>query len=160
MSCLLLGQLPWVSLTVAGIFPVYFTLRRWAGVGPLPAVLFECFMMGGPALWMLLQSPSFYEYVAPGLMSWLQLLGLGALSFSAVLTYLAASYRLSVSLFGLLSYLEPALLFLVAVAVLREPVDGQQLMTYSLIGLAALLVVLIPPEPCTNVVRSPLLTEA
>ena len=134
------GRLPWVTLAVTGAFPVYFTLRRWAGVHPVPGLIFECLLMCGPAFWMLSHSEPFANYLGGGSMHWFWLLGLGALSFTSTLLYLAASSHLPVSLFGLLSYLEPTLLFLVAIVALKEPLTSQQLVTYSLIGLATLLV--------------------
>lgn len=65
------------------------------------------------------------------------LLGLfSALSMSASLK---AGQLLPVSLFGMLSYVEPALLFLAAVLVLHTPVPPSSYITYGLIWAGLLL---------------------
>jgi len=67
------------------------------------------------------------------------LLLLGLVSSFALVAYLAASRLLSFSLFGLLTYLEPVLLVVVAVLVLGETVSPTQMVTYGAIVVAILL---------------------
>ena len=58
----------------------------------------------------------------------------------AMLFYTAASKTLSISLFGLLSYLEPTMLFVVAVFVLKQSLTTAEWITYSIIWLATLII--------------------
>ena len=60
-----------------------------------------------------------------------------ALAFAAMM---AASRLLPMGLFGILSYVEPVLLFLVALLFLGEHFDSAQWLTYLPIWLAVLLV--------------------
>lgn len=62
---------------------------------------------------------------------------IGTLAFAA---YMASSRLLPLGLFGILSYVEPVLLFAVALLVLGESFDAGQWLTYLPIWLAVLLV--------------------
>jgi len=62
---------------------------------------------------------------------------LGTLAFAAMM---ASSRLLPLGLFGILSYVEPVLLFAVAVVFLGEAFDPAQLWTYLPIWLAVLLI--------------------
>ena len=66
--------------------------------------------------------------------------GLGLLSALAFGAMMAASRLLPLGLFGILSYVEPVLLFGVAVLFLGETFAPQQLWTYLPIWLAVLLI--------------------
>ena len=57
-----------------------------------------------------------------------------------MLTYIAASRLLPISLFGLLGYLEPAVIFAVALFVLGETIPVEQWLTYGFILLATIIV--------------------
>ncbi|WP_051789216.1 hypothetical protein [Endozoicomonas montiporae] len=59
-----------------------------------------------------------------------------------MLMYVNASSKLPFSLFGLLSYLEPALMFVVAIVILQESFEATQWITYGLIWAATLTVVI------------------
>ena len=74
---------------------------------------------------------------SPRLWALLPMLGLiSALAFAAMM---ASSRLLPMGLFGILSYVEPMLLFLLAVLFLGEAFQPQQLWTYGPIWLAILL---------------------
>lgn len=73
---------------------------------------------------------------------WLLLPLLGLFSALAMSANLKSGQLLPVSLFGMLSYAEPALLFLAAVFVLHTPVADSAYITYGLIWTALLLLCL------------------
>jgi chloramphenicol-sensitive protein RarD len=68
---------------------------------------------------------------------WL-VLGLGLISAAALIGYILASRNLDLSLFGLLGYLEPSLLLVVAL-LLGEMIGSEQWFTYLPIWLAVLV---------------------
>ncbi|WP_323016741.1 hypothetical protein [Castellaniella sp.] len=81
----------------------------------------------------------------------LQVPFLGLLSVVSLSMYLAASRLLPMSLFGLLSYVEPVLLFWVAFLLMGEPVAPSQWLTYGPIWLAVGLIAIegakkLPPR--------------
>ena len=73
---------------------------------------------------------------------WLLLPLFGIISVCSMLMYVNASSKLPFSLFGLLSYLEPALMFVVAIVILQESFEATQWVTYGLIWAATLTVVI------------------
>jgi len=73
---------------------------------------------------------------------WLLLPLLGLFSALAMSANLKSGQLLPVSLFGMLSYAEPALLFLAAVFVLHTPVADSAYITYGLIWTGLLLLCL------------------
>ena len=65
----------------------------------------------------------------------LMLAGLGILSVLAMKTNIDASQMLPVNVYGMLSYLEPALLFILAVTLLGNPFESAMIYSYGLIWL-------------------------
>ncbi|WP_422134460.1 EamA family transporter RarD [Endozoicomonas sp. ALD040] len=130
------GSLPWVSLAVAGLYPVYFIIRKPLQVDTLPALLFEHLLFLPAGIFILMSDQSFMQNLTHSVTLWYLLPGLGLLCSLSLICYINASRHLSVSLFGLLSYLEPALIFVVAVTVLGEVFTLQQWLSYSFIWLA------------------------
>jgi chloramphenicol-sensitive protein RarD len=70
------------------------------------------------------------------------LAGLSILSMVALTSYLRASKLLPMGLFGILGYVEPVLLVLVAMGVLGETLQSSQLGTYAPIWLSVALTAL------------------
>lgn len=137
------GAVSWATAVVILGYPPYFMLRRYLKVGSLAALWYDMVLLLPAALLVLLMQGqetirAFVEF--PRLFLLLPVLGL--ISSAALAMYLAASRLLPLSLFGLLSYVEPVLLFWVAYIGLGEPVVPAQWLTYIPIWLAVLLVTL------------------
>ena len=86
---------------------------------------------------LLLDDPTLQTLRDPG--SALSLVGFGVLGGVALLLYIGSSQLLPLSVFGLLSYLEPILLAAAAAFVLAEPTSPEELPTYLAIAVALLL---------------------
>ena len=134
------GGLSWVTMVVFTGYPFYFLIRRRVQVSSLVCFSFESLLMLPFAVFALTNNTPFLSAltVNPNLY-WL-LPGLGFICTAAMLLYVVASKALPVSLFGLLSYLEPTIIFAVAVLILKEPVSHSQWVTYSFIWLATAIV--------------------
>lgn len=136
-----LGTVSWATALVAMGYPPYFMLRRRLQVDALSSLWFDMLFLLPVAI-LILQSQATEaarNFVAhPRLL--LQVPVLGLLSAVSLSMYLAASRKLPMSLFGLLSYVEPVLLFWVAFLLLGEPVAPSQWLTYGPIWLAVALV--------------------
>ncbi|MNO72214.1 EamA-like transporter family protein [compost metagenome] len=128
----------WFTLITALGYPPYFMLRRKMGVDALSGFIFEMLILLPFALltlWYRGDGQVFAE--APRLWLLLPVMGLiSALAFGAMM---ASSRLLPMGLFGILSYLEPALLFAIAVLFLGESFEAAQLWTYGPIWVAVLL---------------------
>lgn len=128
----------WVTLLVALGYPPYFMLRRWMRLDALSGFAIEIVLMAPVAIWLIVAygPPELYAQ-APKM--WLLLPGLGILSALAFGAYMGASRLLPLGLFGILSYSEPVLLFVVALLFLGETFSLGQLWTYLPIWLAVIL---------------------
>ncbi|KRW62450.1 EamA family transporter RarD [Pseudomonas sp. TTU2014-080ASC] len=133
------GAFSWLVLLVTFGYPPYYMLRRRMGLDALSGLVFEMMLMAPVAIWLVLQyGPQDLFGHSPQLL-WL-LPGLAVLTSAAFGSLIASSRLLPLGLFGILSYVEPVLLFLVALVFLGEHFDSAQWLTYLPIWLAVLLV--------------------
>ena len=132
------GGLHWTALAVAFGYPPYFMLRRRLDLAHLGALWWDILLLWPLALWFLLRtgdSPLAPFASHPHLWLWVTLMGVFATL--GLLFYILASRLLMFSLFGLLSYVEPVLLVLVAI-LLGERLAPHDWFTYVPIWLAVL----------------------
>nr|WP_283246524.1 EamA family transporter RarD [Pseudomonas insulae] len=128
----------WLTLATALGYPPYIMLRRWMRLDALSGFIVEMLVLAPLAVWAIwAHSPEGAFSQAPQL--WWLLPGLGLLGTLAFVAMMVASRLLPLGLFGILSYVEPVLLFGVAVLLLGEQFDVRQLWTYLPIWLAILL---------------------
>jgi chloramphenicol-sensitive protein RarD len=128
-------------LLVALGYPPYFMLRRRLQVDALSSLWFDMlFLLPVAVLILQAQAVEAARIFAAHPRLLLQVPLLGLLSAVSLSMYLAASRALPMSLFGLLSYVEPVLLFWVAFLLMGEPVGASQWLTYGPIWLAVALV--------------------
>ncbi|MCA1190717.1 EamA family transporter RarD [Saccharopolyspora sp. 6V] len=125
--------LSWVTFVVAVGYAVYFTARKRAGLDG-PAAFGGEVLLGAPfAIALVFAVPG---ASTPGGQAAVLAAGLaGAVAMSA---YLAASGLLPMPLFGLLSYVEPVLLFAAAL-LLGERLDAASIGVYGLLAVALAL---------------------
>lgn len=131
----------WPTLAVALGYPPYFMLRRRIRLDSMLIFAVELMVLALPSLLALVLSPATGPTLRTPSM-WLLLPGLGILSMIALTSYLRAGKLLPMGLFGILGYVEPVLLVLVAMAVLGESLQLAQLGTYVPIWLSVLLTAL------------------
>lgn len=129
----------WVVLVTIVGYPPYFMLRRWMRLDALSGFVLEMLVLAPLAVWLILVwGPRAVFDTAPQL--WWLLPGLGLLSALAFAAMMTSSRLLPLGLFGILSYVEPVLLFLTALLFLGESFDHGQWLTYLPIWLAVVLV--------------------
>lgn len=128
----------WVTLVAALGYPPYFMLRRWMRLDALSGFVLEMLVLAPLAIW-LIHRYGITDVFGQAPQLWWLLPGLGLLSALAFGAMMAAARLLPLGLFGILSYVEPVLLFGLAVVFLGEAFDMRQLWTYGPIWLAVLL---------------------
>lgn len=134
------GAFSWATAVVMFGYPPYFMLRRYLRMNALAGLWFDMLLLTPVALWLLFkQDVSVLEQFLGRPSLWALVPLLGVISSTALVCYLAASRRLPLSLFGILGYVEPVLLFWVAFLLLGEPVTLASLGTYIPIWLAVLI---------------------
>ena len=126
------GGLAWPTLLICLGYPVYFAARRRARFESNAAFTLEILLLTPLALWFILTGAR-----GPGA-ELLPVLSIGVLGAVAMFLYLGAASLLSLSVFGLLSYVEPVLL-LVAAVLMGEQLVARDAFTYAPIILALVL---------------------
>lgn len=135
------GAFSWVTAAVFTTYPIYYLLRRWQKVPPLTGLVLDSIVLAPLALAYLLTASGSLDMIdqQPLLIVWI--IALGIHSALAMKLNLTANSLLPVVVFGMLSYLEPALLFVLAITVLGEPMVWDSLISYGLVwaGIAVML---------------------
>lgn len=133
------GGFSWATLLVAFGFPAYFVIRRAFRTDCIGGLLLDMLLGLPAAYWFALAAePNLSAVFASRPALYLLIPILGLISSLALGAYILASRHLSLSLFGLLSYVEPVLLVLVALLV-GERIAPEQWLTFIAIWLAVLL---------------------
>lgn len=133
------GSVSWIVLYIAIGFPLIFVLRRSFRTSGQGGSWIELNLIFFFALALLIRADFNNTMLTPALIGWILLIAL--ISAVSMLAYYAASRALPFSLFGLLGYLEPVLLVVVAF-ILGETISQSELLTYGPIWLAVLVLVI------------------
>jgi len=132
------GGISWETLLVAFGYPLYFILRRAMGTASTGGMLWEFICVLPVAVvvmvWELTRGTSFTENPA----LWWLLPLFAFVASIAIWMYVLASKLLPISIFGLLSYVEPALL-VVAALLIGERISENEVFTYVAIWAAVLV---------------------
>ena len=133
----------WATLWVCGSYPLYYIIRRLQKVGAVTGLLVDLTIFAPFALaYLFFIAPSSLALVGGSGFFIVMLAGLGILSVLAMKTNVDASQMLPVNVYGMMSYIEPALLFILAVTVLGNPFESAMIYSYGLIwvGIVFLIV--------------------
>ena len=136
-------SISWATLWVCGTYPVYYILRRLQGIGAITGLLVDLTIFAPFALaYLFFIAPSSLEIVGGSGFFIMMLVGLGVLSVIAMKTNVDASQMLPVNVYGMMSYIGPALLFILAITILGNPFESAMIYSYGLIwlGIACLIV--------------------
>lgn len=129
------GALPLVSLGLAVTFASYGLLRNRAPVDPLAGLFVETALLAPIAgFWLWAHGTAFGVTRHTDLL----LVGFGVATSVPLMLFGFAARRLRLSTLGVLQYLSPSLVFLLALFVFREPLALARLAAFALIwaGLA------------------------
>lgn len=129
------GGFSWEALLVCLGYPAYFVLRRKLATNHLGGLWFDMLLALPVAAWLALRQPDTVTHFAQRPALYGLVIGLAMLSAAALISYIVASRRLPLSLFGLLGYVEPVLMILVAF-LLGERIAADQWWTYIPIWMA------------------------
>nr|WP_281356308.1 EamA family transporter RarD [Pseudomonas piscis] len=134
------GSFSWATLVVAVGYPLYFVLRRRLHSDHLGGLWLDMALLIPVALWVVQGGEQGFAVLDAQPRLYLLIPLLGLISASALVCYIIASRQLAFSLFGLLSYVEPVLLLMVAL-LLGESIKEGQWLTYVPIWLAVLVLI-------------------
>ncbi len=134
------GGLPWVSLVLAGSWATYAFLKKTLPVGPAQGFLLEVTLLSVPAFAYVfyVQSTGTGHFFDRSGIEALLFMGCGVVTAVPLLLYANAAKRLTLTTIGLMQYIAPTIVFLIAVFVFKEPFSTTKLIAFALIwaGLA------------------------
>jgi chloramphenicol-sensitive protein RarD len=135
------GTLPWVAILLTFSWGFYAFFRKTLPIGPNQGFFLEILLLTpfalGYVLWLEAAGTShFLAGIAAD--SWL-LFGCGLVTAGPLIFYANGAKRLMLSTIGMLQYIAPTMIFLIAVFVFREPFSGMKLAAFALIWAAVAL---------------------
>ena len=132
------GEFPWIALTLAVTFGFYGLIRKVAPVGSLVGLTVETLLLSIPALVYLFYLDSHGQGTIFRVSLKLDLMLIGCAPLTAVPLWFFAlgARRLYLSTLGLLQYIAPSCMFIIAVFLFREPFSIAQVVTFILIWTA------------------------
>ncbi|QEA39876.1 EamA family transporter RarD [Pistricoccus aurantiacus] len=135
-----LGELPWISLTLALTFGSYGLLRKQVMLDGLSGLFVETLLLLPLGLlafgWLSASGNSHFGETSR--QTWL-LIASGMITAMPLLAFAGAARRLRLSTLGFLLYINPTLQFLIALFVFREPLNQIQLISFVMIWTGLLL---------------------
>lgn len=132
-----LGNLPWISLVLAGTFGTYGLVRKQVPVDALSGLWLETLaMLPVCALYALWQAQQGHlVYAAHDTLTAALLIGAGILTALPLMAFAAATQRLDLATVGMLMYINPTMQFITAIWIFGEPLQMARLISFGLIWL-------------------------
>jgi chloramphenicol-sensitive protein RarD len=132
------GELPWIALTLAVSFGLYGLIRKVAPVGSVVGLAVETLLLSIPALGYLfyLDSQGQGSIFRVSLKLDLLLMGCALVTAIPLLFFTLGARRLYLSTIGLLQYIAPSCMFVLAVFLFHEPFSSVQVVTFIFIWTA------------------------
>ncbi|TMM52370.1 EamA family transporter RarD [Sulfitobacter sabulilitoris] len=135
------GTVPWAALGLMFSWGFYALAKKSLPIGPNQGFLLEVLILLGPALgYVGYLSLTGGTHFAAGLArdTWL-LLGCGLVTAVPLLFYANGAKLLRLSTIGILQYIAPTLIFLVAVFVFDEPFGRARMIAFPMIWMALVI---------------------
>ncbi|WP_028108142.1 EamA family transporter RarD [Ferrimonas futtsuensis] len=135
------GELPWLSLVMGGAFALYGLIKKFIRFDALNSVMVEAMLLIPPALAFLIwrQETQGLTFAAADTPTLLLYLGAGPVTLIPLVLFALAINRTSLTMVGLMQYIEPSLQFLLATLVFAEAFDEVKAVSFGLIWLGLLL---------------------
>lgn len=135
------GGLPWVSLGLAVSWGFYAFFRKTLPVGPNQGFLLEVMLLSVPAIAYIgyVETSGQGHFGDTGYVDVLWLLACGLITAVPLILYANGAKLLRLSTIGIMQYIAPTMIFIIAVFVFKEPFGLSQLVAFAFIW-AALLV--------------------
>ncbi|ESY94602.1 EamA family transporter RarD [Mesorhizobium australicum] len=132
------GKLPWVSLALAFSFAAYGFFRKTLPIGPSQGFLLEVLLLSVPALGYIvfLIATGQDHFVSSNGTDTALLIGCGPVTAVPLLLFAFGAKLLRLSTIGIMQYIAPTMVFLIAVLIFDEPFGTTQAVAFALIWAA------------------------
>lgn len=124
----------WATLWVCAVYPIYYLLRRQFAVPALIGLSFDLILIAPFCLLYLVLTGDF-AIITNSSKFWFLIPLLGTLSALAMQMNLEASRLLTVPIFGMLSYLEPIIMFVFSITILAEIMSKIMMVSFTFISI-------------------------
>ncbi|MFS2152316.1 EamA family transporter RarD [Rhizobium sp. Rhizsp42] len=130
------GGVPWVSLTLTISWGLYALFRKTLPLGPNQGFFLEVLILSVPAffyiLYLELGSGTGHLY-RTGWADTALLLGCGVVTAVPLMIYANGAKLLKLSTIGIMQYIAPTMIFLIAVFIFKEPLGAARMIAFPLI---------------------------
>ena len=133
------GVVPWVALVLMTTFGLYGYLRKTLPIGPNQGFLLEVLLLSPLALAYLVWLGPAGQVIAGNWTDTALLIGTGAVTAIPLMLYANGAKGLKLSTIGILQYIAPTMIFLIAVFVFNEPFGPARAVAFPLIWAALVL---------------------
>lgn len=135
------GELPWLSLVMGGAFALYGLIKKFIRFDALSSVMVEATLLIPPALAFLIWrgETQGLTFISSDTSTLLLYLGAGPVTLIPLVLFTLAINRTSLTMVGLMQYIEPSLQFLLATLLFAEAFDEVKAVSFGLIWLGLLL---------------------
>ncbi|TRC95442.1 EamA family transporter RarD [Mesorhizobium sp. WSM4303] len=132
------GKLPWVSLALAFSFAAYGFFRKTLPIGPSQGFLLEILLLSVPALGYIvfLIANGQDHFISSNGTDTALLIGCGPVTAVPLLLFAFGAKLLRLSTIGIMQYIAPTMVFLIAVLIFDEPFGATQAIAFALIWAA------------------------
>lgn len=132
------GSLPWVSLALALTFAAYGFFRKTLPIGPSQGFLLEVLLLSVPALGYIayLVATGQDHLVSGNFTDTALLVGCGPITAVPLLLFAFGTKLLRLSTIGIMQYIAPTMVFLIAVLAFGEPFGTAQAVAFVMIWAA------------------------
>ncbi|PWV98741.1 chloramphenicol-sensitive protein RarD [Hoeflea marina] len=132
------GGLPWVSIGLALSWGFYAFFRKTLPVGPNQGFFLEILVLFVPSLGYIiyLQSTGQGHFGSTGATDLVLLMGCGLVTAVPLLIYANGAKLLRLSTIGIMQYIAPTIIFVIAVFVFREPFGPAKMVAFALIWIS------------------------
>lgn len=143
------GSLPLVALTLTLSWGLYGFFRKTLPIGPNQGFFLEVLLLSIPALPYLiyLESTGRGHFLQTGTSNTLLLIGTGFITAIPLMTFATGAKLLRLSTIGIMQYITPTIVFLIAVFAFGEPLSGTKLIAFLFIWSALIVYTLAMLRP-------------
>jgi chloramphenicol-sensitive protein RarD len=132
------GGLPWISLTLTLSWGFYAFFKRTLPIGPAQGFFLEVLLLSPAALAFVavVEWNGSGHFLLTGAFDTVMLALAGVVTAVPLIIYASAAKKLRLSTIGILQYIAPTMIFLIAVFAFGEPFDRVRLFAFTLIWAA------------------------
>jgi chloramphenicol-sensitive protein RarD len=134
-----LGVAPWLALVLSLSFGTYSVLKKRLDLSPVISVTLEVMLLLPLTVpYLMIQNWPIQDSTDSWQM-WLLLMGSGPLTATPLILFSYATRRISMSMVGIMQYINPSIQFLVALLIFAEPMTDWHFWAFPIIWVAVVI---------------------